>query len=80
MEYHVEAQATLPLGVEKDEVHYADCYVGMTPFASALFALVCSFEVCIPVNMFVYNFSTSSSLMSGSRALSTTAPSESINL
>lgn len=37
-------------------------------------------KVFIPVTMFVYHFTTSSSLTSGSRELSTTTPSESMNL
>lgn len=80
MEYHVEAQTTLPLCIEHDEVRYADCNAGMAPFALALGVLQSLFQRFIPVNMFVYHLRTSSSLTLGFRALSTTTPSESMNL
>jgi len=78
--YQVEAQATLALGVEHDDVHYADCCPGERPSACAPTPLTWLREGA-PVNMFLYHVKTSSSRTpDGSRSLSTITPSESMTL
>ncbi len=78
--YYVEAQASLALGVEHDEVHYADCGPGERPLACASTPLS-QLRRHAPVNIFLYHVKTSSSRISdGSRSLSTITPSESMTL